>query len=239
MQNGIDDREDAGVAQVAMSELLCKTRTAAGGFAGLFDANLRLLRDFLAYLNARSKVRGGTEEFQILFRRFLVATEGRRCLRLINGAGSEPSLGANWVTVDLHKLEQTSQESGFTSLDLSSGCFDSVLCTGLESVSQPRALIGEMLRVLRTNGQVWVQVPLMAPYCPPSEGAVSEYWRITPDGLRVLLRDFDEILCSVYSPGWNSIRSCSFYYGLKGEEEPEQVSLDELQAVLEIAIPGH
>lgn len=231
MQNGIGDHE---VAQVAMTALLSKKRTPAGGIAGLFDMRLHLVRDFLAYVAARQRRPDGTKELKSLFRRFLTATVGKKCLRLINGVGSEPSLGANWVSVDLQKLEQTSQESGVIALDLSSGYFDAVLCTGLERISQPQTLVSEMLRVLRTNGQIWVQVPLTAPYSPPSGDSSSEYWRFTPDGLRVLLQEFDEILCSVYSPGWSILRNCSFYYGLKGEEEEaESVPSGELQTALE------
>ena len=158
------------------------------------------------------------EEFHDLFRHFVSATMGRRCLGLTFEGDDNVSMGANWVTVDLSEVERQARKSGITSLDAQNGYFDAVLCSGLERVSQPGPLIAEIKRVLDRCGELWIQVPLSAPSRPHEQLNQAGYWRFTPDRLRMLLPGFDEILCAVYQPSGVKSQSFSIFYGLRNDE---------------------
>jgi hypothetical protein len=125
------------------------------------------------------------------------------------------NLGSNWFDVGLRHVEEQTKLAGKVSIDVEDEYFDAVLCTGLGRVSQPASLIAEARRVLKQAGQIWVEVPLCGPYLPGEQQTDTEYWRFTPDGLRVLLESFDEIMCSAYLPSGSALRSCSFFYGLR------------------------
>jgi len=179
---------------------------------------LQLLNDFRDYQRAKAQQgpKGdAVEEFYRLFKKFLAATLGRKCLRLLFDADAEQSLGPNWVTLDLISVERKAGEIGAVSIDLADQHFDAVLCTGLERVSHPAGLIDEARRVLKHTGQIWVQVPLNSPYRRMANRDKAEYWRITPEGLRVLMKNFDEIFCTVFLPNGSALRNTSFFYGLK------------------------
>jgi len=184
----------------------------------LLHEKIRLLQDFREYRDAKAKLGDVKSEFNSLFKRFLATGVGRRCLRLLFETDNEPELGPNWVTHGLDSIECRADGTNSYSLDLEDESFDAVLCTGLERVAYPENVISEVSRVLKRAGQLWVQVPLNSPYDPTHRPGQHEYWRITPNGLRVLLTDFDEIMCSVFLPGGSALRNWSFFYGLKPTE---------------------
>jgi SAM-dependent methyltransferase len=195
----------------------------------LLFGGLRMLKDLLAYRRAKSELAAASEECRGLFGRFLAANALGPCLRLVFDAGRAdrvgPRLGPNWVTLDLASVERESREPSSLTIDLEDEYFDAVLLSGLERVSRAGRLVAELRRVLKRGGQIWVEAPLNAPYRPAGRSTPAEYWRIAPDGLRLLMEGFDEILCSVFLPGDSALRSCSFFYGLKpatdGADPPE------------------
>ena len=210
-----DDSDlDNGPAACENRILVDKIVPKAGRFA-LMCGKLRTIEDIFDYKRAKAHLGDTVEEFDRLFRRFLAGSVGRRCLRLLFNPETEIELGPNWATLNLAPIEVLAKEGGPVSIDLEDEYFDTVLLTGLGQISRPQLLIAEVRRVLRRAGQIWVQVPLCAPYCAPKEEAPREYWRITPPGLRVLMEGFDEILCSVYLPCGSPFREYSFFYGLK------------------------
>jgi hypothetical protein len=190
------------------------------GQIGLLQAKRQILRDFFDYRSAKAQFTGAMEEPHVLFKRFLAATADRKCLRLSFDADAEPEFGPNWVTVELSTVDCRAKKAGSVSIDHEDGYFESVLCTNLDRMSRPESLITEVKRILRPAGQIWVEASLNAPYFDAMNLAQTEYWRITPHGLRILLENFDEILCSIYLPGGSALRTCSFFYGLKRWDEP-------------------
>ena len=170
----------------------------------------------LGKLRAKAQFRDQLQDFDALFKRFLMASLDRKSLRVMFDVASEPSLGANWADVDLRVAERRWRDEGVVQLDFDDASFDVVLCTGLDRLVRPRGLAEEVRRVLRPGGQVWVQAPLTTPYHPTADQVFPEYWRITPDGLRGLFEGFDEVLSSVFWPSARSSRSSfSFFYGLR------------------------
>lgn len=223
LPTGCEDQDEERTIALGQQRAFSCNPPQQCGDIGFLDGKRHLLRDFLDYQNAKAQLGDAIEEFYNLFKRFLAASVGGRCLRLLFDANSEPELGRNWVTVDLDKIERLARETGTLCIELEDEYFDAVLCTGLDRMSRPHRLIAEVKRVLKRAGQIWVQTPLNAPYLPAGDPTKAEYWRITPDGLRVLLEDFDEILCTVYPQGGSALRVGSFFYGLKSVDEPDDL----------------
>lgn len=193
----------------------------------MWHAGLQVWLDLLDYRRARVGLADAAEEYRSLFRRFVAASIGGRCLRLLVAGEPEEALGPNWVDLPLAEVERQTWESGRVSLDLAGDYFDAVLCADLGRVSRPGELAAELRRVLKRAGQLWIQAPLNAPYYPISDPGLAEYWRVTPEGLRVLLGGFDEILCAVCPRAGSALRTYSFFYGLKPAGEPEEAGGDE------------
>jgi SAM-dependent methyltransferase len=183
-----------------------------------------MLQDLLEYMRAKAQSGDSIDEFFRLFRLFLSGSLGGNCLRLVFSGDDEPELGPNWATLDLSQIEDQATTQGAVSIDLADDYFDAVLVSGLERVSRLAPLIAELRRVLRPSGQIWVQVPLCTPFRMENRAEYREYWRLTPEGLRVLFEAFDEIFCSVYNPGGSSLRAFSFYYGMKPPIEGEEMA---------------
>ncbi len=187
----------------------------SGARGGLVNEALQVLQDLRDYRKAKAQVCDLSDEFQSLFKRFLAASAGRKCLRLGFDSDAKRDFGSNWFDVKLSRIEEETKLAGTVSIDVEDEYFDAVFCTGLGRVSQPASLIAEARRVLKQAGQIWVEVPLCGPYLPGEQQTGTEYWRFTPDGLRVMLESFDEIMCSAYLPSGSALRSCSFFYGLR------------------------
>ncbi len=67
------------------------------------------------------------------------------------------------------------------------GAFNLCICIDiLDRLVNPSSIIGEILRVLSPAGTVYVEVPYMQPYDHTRGG----YWRFTPEGLKLLFKDF-------------------------------------------------
>lgn len=182
---------------------------------GVVHRGLAAVQDVLEYLKFRSRFRDTTEEFRCLLRHFIAKGANRRCLRLVFDDDRQPELGSNWLTLSLDGVEREAREAGRVTLSLDDKSFDAVFCIGIGRVSRPGSLVAEIRRVMRRSGELWVHTPLCGPYAPPSQPGDAEYMRYTPDGLRILFESFDEIFASIYLPEGNSLRPCSFFYGIK------------------------
>jgi SAM-dependent methyltransferase len=65
--------------------------------------------------------------------------------------------------------------------------FDLVICTEvLEHVENPRQAVEEIRRILKPNGTLLATTPFIVPYHPDP----TDYWRMTPEAWRSVLRDW-------------------------------------------------
>ena len=68
--------------------------------------------------------------------------------------------------------------------------FDWVLCTNLlEHVKDPKKIVAEARGVLKLGGKILIYVPFYYRYHPDPK----DFYRFTEDGVRELLKDFDQI----------------------------------------------
>jgi ubiquinone/menaquinone biosynthesis C-methylase UbiE len=142
------------------------------------------------------------------------ATPDKACLQI---GVRESKLAPHWKVVDLYDpsplvdFHYDVQDMAFEDER-----FDFVVCPAiLEHVPYPQKAIAEMRRILKTGGEIWVEIPMNQPYHPSPQ----DYWRVTPEGLRIWLADFEEIKLGVHliegSPFYNAV----YFHGRKIHHE--------------------
>jgi len=110
-------------------------------------------------------------------------------LRLNVGSGLQ-SFKVRTINMDLcigHKVD-----IGGDLLELPFGdeCVDTIICTGvLEHVTDPQRAMGEIFRVLKLGGKVYIETPFMQTF----HASPKDFYRWTPDGLKRLLTFFEII----------------------------------------------
>jgi SAM-dependent methyltransferase len=126
------------------------------------------------------------------------AKELRPYERLFDGkhyvaAGYQPSMDLGAYSCDCHQ--------DIHHLTFADGSFDAVLCIQvLEHVANPFQAAGEIRRVLRAGGSLFVTVPFLVQYHgragimhAPDHEHYSDYWRFTHQGLAELFSGFRNI----------------------------------------------
>lgn len=99
------------------------------------------------------------------------------------GAGPD-RLDPRLVHVDLIRSPAVDCVARAESLPFPDGVFELVVSQEtVEHVPDPFAAVGEMARVLRAGGRLYLQVPFVIGYHPGPE----DYWRFTRAGVRALL----------------------------------------------------
>jgi SAM-dependent methyltransferase len=100
------------------------------------------------------------------------------------GAGGR-RLRSDAVRVDRDLNESAELVADGHRLPFRDSSLDSVVSTGtLEHVREPATVLGEIRRVLRDGGQVYLEVPFLQGYHADPD----DYWRFTQNGLRLLLQ---------------------------------------------------
>lgn len=122
-------------------------------------------------------------------------------------------LGTNWVTID--KFDESDViDFNYDVMDMpfENDEFDAVYCQSvLEHVPYPQQAIAEMTRVLKPGGEIWIQLPFILFY----HEYPSDYWRVSPDGMRVWMEGFEEYACGSFSYTGSPFTVTTFFYGRK------------------------
>lgn len=165
------------------------------------------------YQRTSGKIKSSTSR-QELFDRFLSAASGP-CLQIAVKDEYGVKFGPNWTSVDKYDYGPAiDRHDDVEALDFPDAAFNAVVCWSvLEHVPHPQRAIAEMLRVLRPGGTIWVQLPFLLPY----HADPHDYWRVTPSGLRVWMRDFEEVACGCDYWARTHIVCATFFYGRKPE----------------------
>ncbi len=78
-------------------------------------------------------------------------------------------------------------------LPLPDNSVDAITCLSvLEHVEEPQTAVKEMYRVIKPGGYCFIYVPFLF-YYHPMEGYYKDFYRFTPDGLKYMARDFNEV----------------------------------------------
>lgn len=182
-----------------------------------------LLYYLIAYSRARRRLetsyRGGgnSSSHRDFFSAFLRRSEGKRCLQVGVKEGAGAKFGPNWISVDKYdKRSFVDYNYDICDLQFEDAHFDAIVCISvLEHVPEPGDAIGELRRVLKAGGEIWVQLPFLFPY----HESPKDYWRVTPDGLRRWMRDFDEICCGCDFWSRTDLVAGTFFCGRKVDDE--------------------
>lgn len=169
---------------------------------------------FIHYKRASDKLGNQHSEKRVQFEKFLSkAATQKRCLQV----GVKESYGKkfepNWVSVDRYDdREFIDYHYDVQDLQFEDGEFDAVACISiLEHVPDPLRAIDELRRVLKPGCEIWVQLPLNYPY----HAGPHDYWRASPSGLRVWMRDFTELSCGNFRFARTPLVTSTYFYGRK------------------------
>jgi SAM-dependent methyltransferase len=168
---------------------------------------------FRQYYRGLSKLGNSYDESQHLFQEFLDLTSNKRCLQIGVKEQHGAKFGPNWVSVDLYDTRDfIDYNYDINDLKFDDESFDAAVCMSiLEHVPYPQKAIAELHRVLKPEGYIWVQLPFSFPYHEDPH----DYWRVSPDGLRIWMADFDEISCGAFRWTRTALVVSSYFYGKK------------------------
>ncbi len=144
-----------------------------------------------------------------LFQSFVADSVNQACLQI---GVRDQKHAPHWVSCDLYDTRPLiDYNDDIHNLKFEKHSFDKIACLAiLEHVENPLQAIGELKRVLKPHGEIWVEVPFSQPYHP----SPNDYWRVTLQGLRLWLKDFHEIKAGYFgNPLYNGI----FFFGKKKE----------------------
>jgi SAM-dependent methyltransferase len=145
-----------------------------------------------------------------LFRELVDSSGGKKCLQIgVRNAKFAP----HWVSVDLYDVSPLIDfHYDIHDLKFPDETFDISVCNAvLEHVQDPLKAISELRRTLKKGGLIWIEVPFNQPY----HAAPHDYWRVTTHGMRIWMKDFEEIESGFFTLGRSSINNAIYFYGRK------------------------
>jgi SAM-dependent methyltransferase len=180
-------------------------------FKQLLPAGLAAsLKYWRAYQRAMMKLGNHNAERQRLFSEMVSRSVGLPAMQVgVRDAKYAP----HWVSVDLYDSSPLiDYHYDIHDLKFEDESFNFVACLAvLEHVQTPQKAIAELYRVLKPGGEIWVEVPFNQPY----HASPQDYWRVSPDGLRIWMSDFDEIAVGLFAPQGSPIYNGIFFHGKK------------------------
>lgn len=181
--------------------------------AGLVRRTMPEAYFFMMYYRGMSKLGNAYGNSIRDFQDLLEATTGGTGLQIgvkeVHGA----KFGPNWTSVDLYDTRDfIDYNYDIHDLKFEDDCFDAAVCISiLEHIPYPQKAISELSRVLKPGGRIWIQMPFAYPYHEGPE----DYWRASPQGLRVWLSDYEEISCGAFRFNRTALVASSYFYGIK------------------------
>jgi SAM-dependent methyltransferase len=126
----------------------------------------------------------------------------QRCKRLLGkfdessiilniGSGPDIYMGrSDIINIDIFDFDEVDLVADAADLPLTSDSADLIINrTMLEHVPEPKIIVNEMHRLLKTNGWIICYLPFMVPF----HAAPDDYHRWTISGIKTLFKDFDEL----------------------------------------------
>lgn len=165
----------------------------------------------LEYWRAARKVASKRGERDRLFEHMLAECSARKCLQISVKDEIGRKFGPNWTSVDKYdNRANIDRHDDIEDLKFPDASFDAAVCWSvLEHVPHPHRAIAELRRILKPGGLIWVQLPFLFPY----HESPNDYWRVTPDGLRIWMADFEEIRCACDYWAGTKLVAATYFYG--------------------------
>lgn len=108
--------------------------------------------------------------------------------------GSRSRIRPTAITLDISPGPGVDVAADAHQLPFPGGTFDYVWCNAvLEHVPYPMKVGSEIIRILKPSGLAFIQVPFLENV----HGWPQDYYRFTPQGLRVIFNDLDEVKSGV------------------------------------------
>jgi len=165
---------------------------------------------YLSYRRASAQMEDKSREMNRLFQELINDSHGKTCLQIgVRHAKYAP----HWISVDLYdRSSYIDYNYDVQHLKFESDFFDIVVCNAiLEHVEDPLMAVGEICRVLKQKGLIWVEVPFNQPYHPTP----NDYWRVTLPGMRIWMKAYSEISAGFFKIDNSPIYNGIFFYGSK------------------------
>jgi SAM-dependent methyltransferase len=139
---------------------------------------------------------------------------GNTCLQIGVKESEGAKRGPNWVSVDKFDTRPfIDYNYDITDMAFADNTFDFACAISiLEHLPTPWAAIKELHRVLKPGGKIWLSIPMTYPYHEDPK----DYWRASPDGMRIWMQDlFNEQTCGVSYWAGSSLCCDTHYIGTK------------------------
>ena len=165
---------------------------------------------YILYSGAAKALGDKSSEREKMFKELITLSEGKNCLQI---GVREKRYAPHWVSVDLYdQADYIDYHYDIYDLKFNDAKFDIVACVAiLEHIEDTAQAIKELHRVLKKEGLIWIEVPFNQPYHPDPH----DYWRVSPDGLRLWMKEFTEISAGLFKINKSPIYSGVYFYGRK------------------------
>lgn len=165
---------------------------------------------FILYIKAAKTLGDNSKVRKRILTSFEEETENKKCLQI---GYRYQKYQPHWICVDLFDTtEQVDYNYDIKDLKFKDETFDIVVCNAIiEHVERPEKAISELRRVLKTGGKIYIEMPFNQPYHPSPQ----DYWRVTPEGLRLWMKDFVERSSGFFRIHRSVIYNGLFFYGEK------------------------
>jgi SAM-dependent methyltransferase len=137
---------------------------------------------------------------------------GQKCLQIGVKESEGGKFGPNWLSVDKFDMRPFIDfHDDVHSLHFADNTFDAATCLSiLEHLPTPWIAIKELHRVLKPESTIWISMPMTYPYHEDPK----DYWRASPEGLRIWMNGlFDERTCGTSYWTGSSLVAATHYIG--------------------------
>ncbi|MDP2947646.1 MAG: class I SAM-dependent methyltransferase [Nanoarchaeota archaeon] len=133
----------------------------------------------------------------------------------IGAGGYDPIPGA--INIDPYRMGPNTVKAFGENLPFDDNSIDLAICTAtLEHIKSPQSVITEIHRVLKPEGEIYIEVPFIQPY----HAAPNDYYRFTLRGSEEICKKFKKIDSGIVSgPGsgvaWILVEYAQLYFDNK------------------------
>lgn len=114
---------------------------------------------------------------------------------IINTASGIKIIRKDVINIDIYPFQGTLMAADAQKLPFKDSSCDAAICeTSLEHIKSPSLAVQEIHRILKNNGLIYITVPFIQGF----HDSPSDYYRWTKEGIRELLKNFEEKEIGIY-----------------------------------------